>query len=220
MSNKRYLRYLPAAIGLLLVLLIAIAVYLLKDLFQKPVQAKKQVQQITVLQPPPPPPPPPPQEQKPPEPEIKEEKIEEPEPEPEPQQAEEPPPGEDLGVDAEGTAGSDGFGLVGKKGGHGLIGGGGGNAIIWYGQQLQRQVSDALQRSLGEKAKGKKYSVTASLWIGSDGRITRAELGSSSGQSEVDEALRVALGGIRVALKSPPENMPQPVKIRIVSAGA
>ena len=214
MNRKRLLRYLPAAIGLSLVLLIALGVYLMRDLFQKPVQTKKQIQQITVIQPPPPPPPPPPQE-KPPEPEVQEEKIEEP-PEPE-QQAEEPPPGEDLGVDAEGGAGSDSFGLVGKKGGHGLLSGGAGNAMIHYGQQMQKEIADALQRSLKNEARQKKYSVLANIWIGPDGSVTRAELSGGSGDAEVDEALRLALGGLRLRLKAPPENMPQPVKIRIRS---
>lgn len=220
MSKKTWLRYLPLGIGGVLIVLIAVAVYFLKDLFEKPVQTKKQVQQITVIQPPPPPPPPPPEE-KPPEPEIKEEKIEEPEPEPEPepeQQADEPPPGEDLGVDAEGAAGSDAFGLVGKKGGRGLIGGGGGNAIIWYGQQLQRQIADELREKLSQsKARNKKISVIANIWIGADGSVSRAELASSSGDGDVDEALRSALGTLRSRLKAPPENMPQPVKIRIRS---
>ncbi|MDD5034370.1 MAG: energy transducer TonB [Methylococcaceae bacterium] len=215
--NKKHLllRYLPLAVGVILVIAIAIGVFLLKDLFQKPVQTKKQVQQITVVQPPPPPPPPP--VQKPPEPEIKEEKIEEPEPEPEPEpeQAEEPPPGEDLGVDAEGGAGSDAFGLVGKKGGHGLLGGGGGNAIIYYGQQLQREISETLQRNLDDAARGKKYSVIANIWVGTDGSISRAELNGSSGSPEADEALRKALANLRLQLKAPPANMPQPVKIRI-----
>jgi protein TonB len=218
MSKKTWLRYLPLGIGGLLIVLIAVAVFFLKDLFEKPVQTKKQVQQITVIQPPPPPPPPPPEE-KPPEPEIKEEKIEEPEPEPEPeQQADEPPPGEDLGVDAEGAAGSDAFGLVGKKGGRGLIGGGGGNAIIWYGQQLQRQIADELREKLSQgKARDKKISVIANIWIGADGSVSRAELDTSSGDGDVDEAVRSALGSLRSRLKPPPENMPQPVKIRIRS---
>jgi len=216
MNKKRLLRYLPIAIGLVLVLVIAVVIYLFRDMFQKPVSTKKQVQQITVLQPPPPPPPPPPQE-KPPEPEVQEEKIEEP-PEPEPeQQAEEPPPGQDLGVDAEGGAGSDAFGLIGKKGGHGLLGGGGGNAMIYYGQQMQREVADALQRGLKDEARRKKYTVQANIWIGADGTITRAELSGSSGDAEVDAALQAALSGLRVRLKAPPENMPQPVKIRIRS---
>lgn len=216
MSYKRYMRYLPVAIGVGLVLVVMLVVYVFRDAFQKPVSTKKQVQQITVLQPPPPPPPPPP-EQKPPEPEIKEEKIEQPEePEPEPEQAEEPPPGDNLGIDGEGGAGSDSFGLVGKKGGHGLIGGGG-NAIVYYGQQIQRQLADALQRNLSDKARSQKFSAIASVWIAADGRVTRAELSGSSGQADVDDALKSALAGMRLTLKAPPENMPQPLKIRIRS---
>jgi protein TonB len=214
MRKKRFLRFIPAIAGLFLIALIGFGLYMIKDLFQKPVKTKKQVQQITVLQPPPPPPPPPIQKQ--PEPEVKEEKIEQPEPEQEPDQAEDAPPGEDLGVDAEGTAGSDSFGLVGKKGGHSLIGGGG-NAIIWYGQQMQRQIAEALQRSLSEKIRNQRYSVNASIWVGADGNVTRVELGSSSGRPEVDDALKAALGSLRMNLKMPPPNMPQPVKIRIRS---
>jgi protein TonB len=214
--KTKLLRYLPAAIGVVLVLAIAVAVYLLQDLFEKPAKTKKTVQQITVIQPPPPPPPPP--EQPPPPPEVKEEKIEEPEPEPEPEpeQPEEAPPSEDLGVDAEGAAGSDGFGLVGKKGGRGLIGGGGGSAIIWYGQQVQKEVSSSLQQRLDGEVRRRKFSALAHIWIGSDGGVSRAELAGSSGDAQVDAALRDALGSLRVRIQQPPPpGMPQPVKIRI-----
>ena len=53
MSYKRYMRYLPVAIGVGLVLVVMLVVYVFRDAFQKPVSTKKQVQQITVLQPPP-----------------------------------------------------------------------------------------------------------------------------------------------------------------------
>ena len=97
------------------------------------------------------------------------------------------------------------------------MGGGGGNAMIYYGQQMQREIAEALQRTLGEKARGKRYTVIASIWVGADGGISRAELSSGSGVAEVDEALREALSGLRLRLKAPPENMPQPVKVRIRS---
>lgn len=215
--RKKLLRYLPAGIGVLLTVLIVVGVVVLQDLFEKPPQTKKQVQQITVIQPPPPPPPPPP-EQPPPPPEVKEEKIEEPEPEPEPEpeQPEEAPPAEDLGVDAEGTAGGDSFGLVGKKGGRGLIGGGGGHAILWYGQQVQKGVTASLQQLVDGEVRHKKFSAMASVWIGADGSIHRAELAGSSGDEKVDAALRQALSALRLRLdRPPPPDMPQPVKIRI-----
>lgn len=217
-TRHKLLRHLPLAVGVVLAIAIAVAVYFLKDLFEKPVQTKKQVQQITVIQPPPPPPPPPP-EQPPPPPEVKEEKIEEPEPEPEPEPPEaEAPPAQDLGVDAEGSAGSDGFGLVGRKGGRGLLGGGGGNAIIWYGGQVKRGLEDELQGLLADTPAHKaSYSVIVKIWIGADGRMSRAEMDGSSGKSDVDQALRDALPRLRLSLQPPPENMPQPLKIRVSS---
>ena len=219
-KKKRLLRYLPLAAGMVLTLIIAVAVFFLKDMFQKPAHVKTQVQQITIIQPPPPPPPP---EVKPPEPEVKEEKIEEPKPEPEPEpeakQEDETPPGDQLGVDSEGGAGSDAFGLVGKKGGRGLIGGGGGNAIIWYGGQVSKGLEKELEHLLeGGKARQVGYSVVLDVWVDGSGRVSRAELDSSSGKAEVDAEIKNALPRLSLSLqRPPPEDMPQPLKIRITS---
>ncbi|EIC28277.1 MULTISPECIES: energy transducer TonB family protein [Methylomicrobium] len=219
-SRKQWLKRLPMIIGGVLALLIAVGVYWIQGLFEKPLQPKKQIQQITVIQPPPPPPPPP--EQKPPEPEPEPEKVPEPEPEeeppPEPDEAEQPP-GEELGVDAEGGAGSDGFGLVGKKGGRGLLGGSGGSAILWYGGQVKRRLEGEIQTLLAGSPAGKAaYSVLLNVWVGADGRVSRAELASGSGKSDIDQSIRSALPKLRFALsKAPPENMPQPLKIKVTS---
>jgi protein TonB len=222
MKHKRLLKYLPALGGLGVIILVAILVYVFRELFDKPAQSKKQVQQISVVQPPTPPPPPPKPEIKPPE--VKEEKMPDPETEPEPEpEAPEPDqepaeaPGDQLGVDAEGGAGSDGFGLVGKKGGSGLIGGGGGNAIIWYGQHVQRELTDELHKTLRDRARQTKYTAVLHVWIRSDGNIDRVELVNSSGTAEIDEALKLAISQVRGRFKPPPERMPQPLKIRIRS---
>lgn len=218
--SHRWLKRLPVVIGIGLVLLLGIGVYWLQSQFEKPVQSKKQVQQITMIQPPPPPPPPPP-EVKPPEPEPEPEPVPEPEkePEPAPEPADEPPPGEELGVDADGGAGSDGFGLVGKRGGHGLLGGAAGSAILWYGGQVKRELEKDLQGLLAETAAGKTdYSVLVAVWMAADGRVSRAELLTPSGKADVDTALRQAIGRLKFSLpKAPPENMPQPIKIRVTS---
>jgi len=219
-KNYAWLRRLPVLLGIAFSLLIVLGVWLLKDNFHKPPQTKKVVQQITMIQPPPPPPPPP--EIKPPEPEIKEEKIEEPipdkEPEPAPEEANEPPAAE-LGLDANGTAGSDGFGLAARKGGRSILGGTPGSSILWYGGQIKRQVEDGLQNLLNDTAAMKTgYSVIVNVWVGSDGRITRGELASGSGKADVDQAIRAALPKLRASIgKAPPDNMPQPVKIRLTS---
>ncbi|MDP3333253.1 MAG: cell envelope integrity protein TolA [Methylococcaceae bacterium] len=219
-KNYAWLRRLPVLLGIAFSLLIVLGVWFLKDNFHKPPQTKKVVQQITMIQPPPPPPPPP--EIKPPEPEIKEEKIEEPipdkEPEPAPEEANEPPAAE-LGLDANGTAGSDGFGLAARKGGRSILGGTPGSSILWYGGQIKRQVEDNLQNLLTDTAAMKNgYSVIVNVWVGPDGRITRGELASGSGKADVDQAIRAALPKLRASIgKAPPDNMPQPVKIRLTS---
>jgi protein TonB len=220
-QKNKWLRRLPLIVGVVLSLVVATAVYLMKDLFQKGPQTKRVVQQISVVQPPPPPPPPP--EQKPPEPEVKEEKIEEPEPEkepePAPEQAEEAPPGEQLGVDGEGSAGSDAFGLAARKGGRSLLGGTPGSVILWYGGQIKRVLDSELHALLEDThAKKASYAVMLDIWITPDGRLERAELAGASGKPEVDQAIRAALPKLRLALqKPPPGNMPQPVRVRLTS---
>ncbi|WP_347989123.1 TonB C-terminal domain-containing protein [Methylomonas sp. AM2-LC] len=222
--NKKYawlLRRLPVVVGVIFSLLIVLAVCYFKDKFQKPPQSKKVVQQITMIQPPPPPPPPPP-EMKPPEPEVKEEKIEEPEPEkepePAPEEADEPPAGE-LGLDADGAAGADGFGLAARKGGKSILGGTGGSSILWYGGQIKNRLEDGLQNLLVDTpAMHAGYNVIIEVWVGEDGRINRSEMTTGSGKADVDLAIRNALTRLKADIgKPPPENMPQPIKIRLNS---
>lgn len=172
-------------------------------------------QQIMIMpQQAPPPPPPPPKEEPPPPPE--DQKIEEPPPEAPPQEeaeaSDEPAPGDDLGVDGEGTGSGDGFGLVGKKGGRGLIGGGDRNR--WFAGQVQQD----LQRQLAENeaARAAKYAVVVRLWFRPDGQVERYELSGTVGDRKSEAALKGVLDQLRLG-SSPPEDMPQPLKLRIVS---
>lgn len=200
----------PLLVGIALVTAIAVGIAALRDNFQKPAQPKKQVQQITMIAPPPPPPPPP---APPPPPEEVQQKIEEPAPDPEP--APEAAPAE-LGLDADGTAGSDGFGLAARKGGQALIGGGSGNAIIWYGQKVSSAVADAVREGLDAKAKNRKFQALLNVWLDENGALQRVELAAPTGDKEVDAALARASAELRLQLAlAPPVGMPQPVKIRI-----
>lgn len=173
---------------------------------------KKMVQQISILQPPPPPPP----EQKvepPPEPEI-EEPIDIPEPDvPEdtPDLSEEPP-AEDLGLDAEGGAGSDEFGLVGRKGGKGLLAG---SAFGWYAGILKQDVMDHLADN--QDIRKKTYSVILKIWIDPAGGIQKYELVKSSNDKKLDASIKIALSELGSFSEPPPSGMPQPIKIRITS---
>lgn len=183
---------------------------------------KKQVVQISLLKaPPPPPPPPPPPEQKMPEPEVKDEvKL----PEPEPQQANEaPPPGEQLGLDSDGSGSGDGFGLAAKKGGQDIttLGGGGGtnrNQFAWFTGLVQSQLQEQFQKN--EKLRRADYKIVVRVWFGSDGHVERYELAGTSGNPDIDQNIKVALNEMPRLKQSPPESMPQPVKLRVTSRGA
>ncbi|MCB1743773.1 MAG: energy transducer TonB [Gammaproteobacteria bacterium] len=175
------------------------------------------VQEISLVKPPPPPPPP---EEKPPEPPpMEEEKVEVPEPEPVPEQlpdapSDEPPPGTELGLDAEGGAGSDGFGLKGRKGGRGLLSGGG-DARAWYARVVQQDIQNRLSQI--EDVRTLDYTVVVKLWLTADGLVQSAVLERGTGNSEVDLKLQNALsGGFRLS-EAPPADLPQPIRLRIRS---
>lgn len=214
-KQSRLSKNLPYVGGVLVIALVAFGVY---SFVQSTggVQAPKppEVQQISVVVPPPPPPPPP-IEEPPPEPEMEE--VDVPEPEPEPAEdiadSDEPPPGEDLGLDAEGVAGSDGFGLKAKKGGRGLIGGG--SAHKWYAGIVQKDLQSTLA-SL-EDIRTQRYTVVIKIWITAEGYIESSEIVRGSGDRGIDDALIGALtAGVRVS-REPPEDLPQPIRLRITS---
>lgn len=176
-----------------------------------PAPTKKVVQEIRVIRPPPPPPdlPPPP-------PPPPEEKVDVPDPQQkeDPTPSNEPPPGEQLGLDAEGTAGGDAFGLVGNKGGRDLVGTGG-SAFSWYAGLVKNQILDALGAE--QRAKVGAYSVIVRVWVRDDGTIERVRIAQSSGDRERDRMIEAALSRIERLPQAPPADMPEPISLRIVS---
>ncbi len=207
-------KYLPRIIGIMLVAGVGVMAVLSIQNFldNKPDRPKRKIQKIPLLKPPPPPP----KIEQPPEPEFKEEvKIPElEEPEPLPEIADEPPPGEALGVDADGSGAGDSFGLIGRKGGRGLLNGAGSPAM-YYASQLQRRIEDVFAEH--EEMRRKTYSVVAGIWVGRDGRVLRVELNGSTGDSQMDEALKEIIEQIQALAVAPPPDMPQPVRLRISS---
>lgn len=219
-QNRQRLKTVAVIAGLLL---LAVAVFLIiKSLLgQSGKPVRPSVAQIQLLKPPPPPPPPPPKpEEKPPEPEIKKEevKLDNPKPEDKPEPPKDaPPPGEKLGLDAEGAAGGDDFGLSANKGGAGLIGGGGGNGskFGYYVSQVQQQIQEFLARD--KKLRSASYKVMVRVWLGQDGAVRRVEMSGSTGDQEVDQALKAALTEVPKLREAPPPDMPQPMGLRITS---
>jgi protein TonB len=217
-KHKKHFRvYLPTIIGGLIVLAITVLIVrAISNMEDKPEKKERKIQTVTLTKPPPPPPPPP-KVEKPPEPEV-EEKIEqapEPEPEPLPDVADQPPPG-DLGLDAEGSAGSDGFGLAARKGGKGLLGGGGGgDPYAWYGGIIKSDIVELL--SDNEELRRKGYTAIIKLWLAEDGTVQRFELAKGSNDAEIDELINRLLGKYRKVQEPLPPGMPQPIKYRITS---
>ena len=204
-----------ALVGLLLIAALA---WWLKTYLGTPSQPPKPVvHHITLLKPPPPPPK---VEEKPPEPEVKKEEVKLPDPEPVPAPEDappEPPPGPDLGVDAAASGPGDSFGLVGKPGGAPLIGRPGGSRFGAFTGQLQRSLQEAL--SAHEELRRQDYRVVLQIWLDPDGRVRRIELVDGSGDAATDSALRVALRGVGQVAARPPEDLPQPIKLRVTSRG-
>lgn len=167
------------------------------------------VQQISIVLPPPPPPPPKMEE-----PEPEEVEIETPEPEPVADDTSNQAPGEELGLDAEGVAGGDAFGLRARKGGRSLLGGG--DPFAWYAGVLQRDLQAVLSNDDAVRALG-DYAVVVSISLSPDGYVEETELLSGSNNPKLDEALQRALtGGVRLS-REPPEDLPQPIRLRITS---
>lgn len=175
----------------------------------KAVKPPHVVENVTLIRPPPPPeetPPPPPP------PEKVEEPLPQDEPPPSPDNA--PTPSPQLGLDAEGTAGGDSFGLAARQGGSDITGTGGA-VFAWYTGKLKNEVSDRL--SADTKLRGKRYTVGVRIWIEADGRIKDVRVINGTGNREIDSAIAADLVALGRLNESPPLEMPQPVSLQIVS---
>jgi protein TonB len=212
---------LRIALGVALLCLVGMLAAGAWSLLAEKQSTKRQIVQISLLKPPPPPPPPPPPEVKPPEPEIKE-AIKAPEPDPQPKADDAPPPGEQLGLDADGSGDGDAFGLAAKKGGRDIttIGGGAGNnraQFAWFTGMVQSLLQEQFQKN--DKLRRADYRAVVKVWFAPDGTIERFELAGSSGDAEIDQNLKLSLSELPRLKQPPPEDMPQPVKLRVTSRG-
>jgi TonB family protein len=229
-KRKRKIKIAIGGVALCVVLLMLVGVvfalkYLLKDDQQR---RKRRIQMISVVKPPPPPK----IKEKPPEPEIKKkEELIEPEPEetpPEPtddMSEDDVPPGEDLGLDADGTAGSDGFGLRAKKGGRALIGGAYSDASMmrrygWYTRIIQEELRKQLNSHMESNGGYPEGNPKALVLITLDelGKIVEYNLSRSSGNEKMDDALVSALRLATIS-EPPPKGMPRIIKLKISAKG-
>jgi periplasmic protein TonB len=211
---RKKTRYLPTIVLGLTVTTLAVGAFALVRSFlaSPPSQPKQVVQVVQLIRPPPPPPDLPP----PPPPPPDEKVVPDPQDKPDPTPSNQPPPGEQLGLDAEGSAGGDEFGLAARKGGRDLLATGG-SAYAWYAGLLKDEILDLL--SGDKRAHNGEYSVIVRVWVRNDGTVDRVRIAQSSGNRERDQAIESALSRITRLQQAPPADMPEPISLRIVSRG-
>lgn len=137
------------------------------------------------------------------------------------------PAGENLGVDAEGKAGGDSFGLVGKKGGRSILSGDGGGGMGrlsllskfgWYTQIVETEIRKKVMKHLDENGgipRGKLQAVVQ-VSVNSAGAIVKYKIIGSSGNHKMDEAVKQSIGDIKIS-EPPPDGMPRTMSIRVTS---
>ncbi len=150
------------------------------------------------------------------EPEVKQDKPQEKPKEAPPKKVEAPPKGP-LGVDAKPTGPGDAFNLAGRPGGNGLLGGGGGGGSRWgwYASIVQAQIEEAMRAN--KKTRNASIRIDVQLWADASGRLIRVQLLKSSGDPEIDEAIRnEVLMGLTLR-EPPPRDMPMPIVTRVTA---
>jgi len=134
------------------------------------------------------------------------------------------PAGDQLGLDADGSAGGDAFGLVGKKGGRSLLAGEGGgmgklsllSKYAGYTQTLQAEIRKKVMKHLDEEGgipKGKLQAV-ARVSVTSSGTILDCMIIGSSGNHNMDNTIKKALSQFRIS-EPPPDGMPRTMDIKL-----
>lgn len=197
-------------LGLAAALLLAGLGFALRSFLDQPEAKPSGVRQVALIKQPPPPPPKPPPEKPPEPPKIKEEvKLPEPKAEAKP---DDPKPADDkpasdkpLGVDADGSAGSDGFGLAANRGGRDLLTTGSGGRGAYYSGLLQRHFFEALSRN--PKLLKEEFRVVVKVWFGDDGRIQRSEIVSGSGRAGLDDVIQTVLAEMSPLRDVPPNDL-------------
>lgn len=127
---------------------------------------------------------------------------------------------QDLGVEGEGEAGFDSFGLRAKRGGRDILldaprGRGPGDVLGYkvFANKLAAEIATQL-RAVPE-LRSSSYALHVRVWINDGGRIARCELLGGSGQRQVDAAVQRELTRSDVCVGAPPPDFPNPVVLEV-----
>jgi periplasmic protein TonB len=204
-------RFFQSHRRLALTLLALVVIVLLVILLQPRVDTARRLHdKITAVILPPPPPPPPPPPEKPPEPQkLKELKPDTPN-EPEKKVEDQPP---DEALQAREGPGANEFGVSAGNGNGMKIGGGsGGGGFGAYARVVQRELQALLEHD--KRTKKGRYLILLNVWLTASGGVERAEIVSSEGDRRLNDAVSEVVAGLTVS-QLPPQDMPQPVRLRI-----
>jgi len=215
-DERSFLRKYGIMIGVLAVIITVVVVVArqLASSHSPPPRHEQEITMVKLLPPPvlPPPPPPPP--------EIQEQKMIEQTPvDPNEQKPDDKPapPTPSLGTGIKGDGQADGFGLNGS-GGNGYLGGSSGHVGSrwgWYANEVTATIQEALSKNNLTRNAGFRDEIR--VWLDSTGRITRAQLVSSTGDPAVDQAIKDnVLNGLQLP-DPPPTGMPMPIVMRITA---
>ncbi len=203
------------AIALILLLVVVGVGYGIKKLMSGGSVQKKQITTIKLIPDTPPPPPPPPKE--PPKEQLKEQpkeiKVEQPKPA-------ETPPAEQLKMEGAAGDGPSAFasGPVSNeyKGGEvKTIGSDGGAKFNWYAGVVKSQIESALEKD--KKLNVSQYKLVVTIWLKPNGDVEKLELSGSDAGAEIQQAIKTALENMPTIREAPPQDMPQPIKLRITA---
>ncbi len=216
MTDKRTLRRnvsrLVGAVGAVL-LLLSFVWFVRTMMSANTGKPQRQVEVVQLIRPPPPPPPPP--DQPPPPPPVKtDEPLPKDEPEPAPDNT--PAPADQpLGLDAEGSAGGDAFGLAARHGGSDLVGGTG---RAPFGSYTGRVVDAIRERLAGTAcAKAARGSLSVHVLTEADGKIKQVQLATTTGSPKVDQCIDNALTSMPAMSDPLPAGMPEQINVKIVA---
>ena len=170
----------------------------------------------------PPPPPPPPKEEKKPEPPKEQKEVQQ-----QQEQKQAPPPDNNVKIDEKpgnssggpqsGTVTNTDLKNMNQNSGKGN----GGRGILNPFNVYASSIKNELQRILSKRAdlKRRQYRVEVDVWVNDDGSLKKSELLGTTNDSDTDAAIRNALAELPKFSEAPPPRMPQPIRLRIVTAG-
>ncbi len=210
MQKFNVAKKVPYILFFLAIIVAAYLIYIFHAWLVKNSATEKKVvaQQITLIAPPPPPPPPPEPEKI----EPVEEQVVEDVPESPPENAQdEAPAGQDLGLDADGSAGTDGFGLVGRKGGTGIGIGKAGH----YEVMVKERVIDLIYAD--EELKFLAYSGVITVWVNATGHVEKYSVALEDGGPKIKKLLESILMKLSFDNGPPIESADKGIKLRVNS---